>query len=602
MIGDKVGEHLEVRVLPSEIGTGFTVTSRHPGSGDPRLVAIKTTENGDLPYCLAVGKLAPESADVVAFTEGDVRSSAALPMALLGETPNAAVILDALSYPIDEREKVSSALERSIIGIRPDQLVDLIDPRAMKALGAAGDPTNGDLRFYSGDGERPERRRQAAAGFPLLSEMIPATLSLKIAIDRGKPLMDELVKSIDGRTSGTIGKAAIRRLAAVAEAPFGADLETILEFSSRISPDWIPKEGPEWRAFCVAADAIVRKLGASPEETPALLKGCAGRWGDYLSRITVAGLGRPLDDHDPVVELVPSAMRDVRDMIGCFADVVVLPLAAHGHGSSEVVVTPELRQRAEAVARMMLMGDRSAHVVTDLSRRWHSQRAAILDVTRLMAAERRQQLLGDIREGGWPLLTDSVQAPNGLWLVPLGTPNLLAWEGLHGLDPNGVMGLHHCVGGYSSKCIKGDCHIVSVRKVFDDGSYERLSTIEFDRLKPRSDQLSVLQNRSHGNGVPSGPAKDATSWYIEAMAHGHVPIHRERIGAFLEREAESFDGLERFCGFDWRDRDTLNAAVGPWGPFVNSAWSRVGLDDLVQAEAVAWVRETIAPELLGARR
>jgi len=591
--------HLGLDVFTRADCEGLAVVCSHPLTGTPRIAVIAT--GGTVGARAGVGDLGDDldaSIDAVlsATTPYD---KAELAVEMAGASRSVGTILEALSYPRDERDAVAPALALALGEARSDAISASVDPRGVEALRAVNGATLNDLQFYSGEGERQDRRRQAAASFPLFASKLASTLSLKMAIDRAKPLLDAVVAAMDGKAGGTISRAAIRKLASVREAPYRTDIDTLLEFASRVPAEWLPTSGEDWRAFCTLAEGIVRQLRVPPEDTAALLKGCSGRWGEFARKLAIA-TGSP--DDVPPEQALPRSFHDTANMIECLADVVVMPLAAHAHCTSDAMVTPEIRIAAIGAARRMVLGDRAAAAVLDNSRRWHHERDDILDVTRIAADERRMRLLADVPPDGWPTLTDPVQAPNGLWLFPLDTPELLRWEGLREPDPTGAEGLHHCVGGYATRCMRADCHIVSVREIFEDGTYRRLSTIEFDRLNARSDQLSVVQNRGKGNGDPSGPAQDATSWYMDMVARGQIPLNRERIAAFQELMQGTADGVERFCGYDWKDREVLSAAVGPWVKFLDRGYRRGDLDAYLGLGEIADVGGAFAPELLFARR
>lgn len=273
-------------------------------------------------------------------------------------------------------------------------------------------------------------------------------------------------------------------------------------------------------------------------------------------------------------------------------------MAAHASAASDVPVTPEMIHAAATGSYAILAAGRNAADLADLQRRFHQERERILGGTRRIEEERNRRIRGEIDKDGWPALTPVVQSPNGLWIVPLTNPRELVAEGAEGKDENGVPGLNHCVGGYAAKARQCDCHIVSVRRIGEDGRYERISTVEFLPVRSASDRLSVRQNMARGNSKPPADAIDAVSWYVSAVATGSVPLNWEQIKAFLEGQVLPDDGVERLCGYDWRDRDLLNAAVGPWGPFVVPGFRNMGLDAVMASPPVASVTALVPPEIL----
>lgn len=588
----------EVYLDVASVPDGVTIVSRHPHSQHQRHVFVGLRE-GRLSIHWGYDESKASAPDAgVAFADA---TSAFI---VKGDIDGAEAILETLNYPRDERPAAARFLIETVPAVAPDSLADAVDARAIQALRAVSNPSILNLDFYSGDGERADRRRQAANSLPLLAGRVASTLSLKMTVDRSKPLTEALIGAFDGRTTGTLSKAVIRRLSGVSDKPFMTDLDTVIEFASRVPADWIPASGTDWKAFCLIADGVVNQLRLSAAETTKFLKGCSGKWADFALRSVAPIMTDGL--RDDLERAIPVAFRNLSEMLECFSNVVVLPLAVHGEFVSNVTVNAEAKHHALDIAKRMMFGEKSAPSLVEVARKWHQHRAAILDATRLSEQERRQIALKDVPPNGWPSLCETVVAPNGLTLVPLVTPEELSWEG-HGSkypapqpDPNGVPGLNHCVGGYANKCRSGNSHILSIREIDDAGNYRRVSTVEFSRLEPTSNDLQKLQHYGHDDTTPIGKAQDAVAWFMETVALGNVKLNRELIEAFDKTVLETMDGVERFCGFDWRNADTLAAALIPWGPYVDGAYRRMGFEGLLALEDMAAVREAIPPELIGA--
>jgi len=504
-------------------------------------------------------------------------------------------LLDELSVPLAMRDGISKDVAKAV-----EQAAALYLPsvklEALDAMRKSPVRTLAALSYYSAAGERGARRRQAAASYPVLAGLLSTNLSVKMAIDTGKPLADPLAKVLGGFADRPVSKPVLKRTAASEELPDGTSLETVVAFMTLVPHDWIPSGGNEWRAFCTAAHALLEDLRCREEDVLSLVKGCSGKWTEFCARIAKRG---GFADGD-VLRAARQAMFGAAEMIDIFAEAVVIPLAAHAGESDSVSLTPEMMQVARRSALQLLVSGRNAADVADLQRRWHQEKAAILSATAIMEEERISRIRGQI-SGEWPLLTSPVQAPNGLWLVPLGSSKELAWEGLEGEDPNGVPGLQHCVGTYDSKARKLDCHIVSVRTMDDDGSYERLSTVEFAGVKSDSNRLKILQHQGRGNSNPESRAHDAVSWYMASCAHGLIKINHEQMSVFLDNIPVPDDGVERVCGYDWRDRSILNTAAGPWAPFVVPGFRRP-LDALMEMEEIRSITDLISPEIVALRR
>lgn len=524
----------------------------------------------------------------------DARGDVPWAFAMAGAAP-IEPLMDALGMPHEGRSVAAAEVAETV----SSQLASLggLDRRGLDALAASPARRPGALAFYSGEGERAERRRQAAASYPILADVISANLTAKMAVDRGRPLAEALAGILGGMASGNVGKAVVKRLASAPSLPAGCDLDTVVRFMTLVPADWVPQAGSEWSAFCHVAHALLEDLAADAADIPSLTKGCGGKWTEFCARVVrKAGM-----DETDVLWGVRRAMFNAADMLNAFSEAAVLPMAAHAGSSAHVTVTPEMMMGAARSAFAMLASGRTAGDLADLQRRWHQESAAILGATRQAHEERAARIRGEVEEGGWPALTRAVQAPNGLWLVPLTNPAELKDEGSESKDANGVSGLHHCVGGYDSKAKKCDCHIVSVRRLDERGRYTRVTTVEFAALSPEHDKLTVRQNLGLRNGKAPPESVDAVNWYIASVASGTINLNREQIAAFLNEEIVPDDGVERICGYDWRGRDILNAAVGPWGPFVAQGF-RKPLDTLLAMDEITGIAGMIFPEILLAGR
>src|SRR5690606_9208877 len=120
-----------------------------------------------------------------------------------------------------------------------------------------------------------------------------------------------------------------------------------------------------------------------------------------------------------------------------------------------------------------------------------------------------------VAEDGWPPLCNPVQAPNGVWIVPLTDPRELNDEGRAAPDSNGVCGLNHCVGGYAYACRSGRSHILSLRAGGSHGpGIKRLSTVEIMSVVPGEVDLNVRQHRGPSNRAPDRSATLALEWFL----------------------------------------------------------------------------------------
>src|SRR5690606_24742121 len=127
---------------------------------------------------------------------------------------------------------------------------------------------------------------------------------------------------------------------------------------------------------------------------------------EELQSLTIVDLG----------EAFRTKMQTAAEMLDDFKSFVVLPLAAHGGDSDEVMVTAEMAIAARQTAFEMLFRGKSLVDLADQQRRYFLGRNGILSAANVDEEEKRAELLSSVEQGTWPGLSDPVQAPNGLWL------------------------------------------------------------------------------------------------------------------------------------------------------------------------------------------
>jgi hypothetical protein len=310
-------------------------------------------------------------------------------------------------------------------------------------------------------------------------------------------------------------------------------------------------------------------------------------------------------------EALHNACLTTEDMVDAFAKKVLLPLAAQECGLEDVYLAPVQFEAARASAAKVLYSGKSANAIFELSRHFHSQYEHIMEAgadkvedaekqRRLEEARRAASLtaLGidhaNIPEDGWPPLSAVVQAPNGVYIVPLTDPRLLQDEGRPGHCNNGPrenadgsLGLRHCVGGYSGTCKNGG-HILSMRVLTgkDHPTFERLSTAEISPLPYGDTDLKCRQHRGFSNGAPPEAATRAFEWYKEEVAAGRIQLNHDKIRAHVGASTMKVDDVERACGYEWRERRRIEDAMYPWGQYVGKRWRKMGLDEFAKQPEV----------------
>jgi hypothetical protein len=506
---------------------------------------------------------------------------------LTGE--HSSVLLDMLDIPHVDRAEAAERLFTEAAA-RSAEFLPEVNREALVAMAKAPEKRLSTYEFYAAGGERGTYRRQAAASYPIFADLFNANLSTKMAIDRGKPLSEILLPILSETAERPIGNAILKRFAQAPALPEGMHLSPILVFASFVQPDWFPKSPEEWKSFYHIAYALVSDLGVPHQSLPALLAGSGGKWSQLAERSVAKAY---IDEDDPARAdpdtYVRIAAYNARDTLEHFTDMVVLPLIAHAQEADDVYLNASIRKGAKEWAWDMLFEGRNLPDLLDISRRFHQERAGMVELTEQY---RVAQLKSQVKEGGWPGLTGPVRAPNGLWLVPLCTTEELKQEGQR---------MNHCVGGYTTTAKACHSHIVSVRTVNPDGSTVSHSTCEFAGIKQAiPTELTKHQHQAHGNHRPDEIYRDAINWYAREIEAGRLKTNWELIRAFLDDKLVVVDQVERLCGYDWRDRESLDMAVRPWGAFVTKAYRTKGLDALMDSEQAAAIIVGMTPAFLSA--
>jgi hypothetical protein len=506
-----------------------------------------------------------------------------------------------------------------------------VDHRAISILVKTANPRLSLIAFYSGEGDRPENRRQQAAIYPIFADYLASRLQLKMTIDRKDGSLAEKLASSLSTDAYTVTPAMLKRFAQAEGVPDGCDVASMMLFAHAVPADWLPKGGDDFESFAHIATAVVETFSDPLEYIPALIKGCGGKWNDLLNKIVKSAYPPPRKPKsDPSVAQIegpvaPSAavapgsavamvenpadidpnyvpppprplavrysLRGMHDMILQYTDNVVIPMAAHRQGSNEVYISPDLRDQAERQAQRILLGGRTIAEIADISRRFHQEQYRILEGSPILQKERMRYVAAASGEG-WPGLTREVQAPNGLWIVPLKTTGQLKDEGKK---------LSHCVGGYTAQAERCSSHIVSVRSLDDNGA-QSLSTCEIEGISGPSGPFKSRQHYTTGNTTPSPAAQQALGWYLTSLAAGEIPVHWNEIKIFKSNDAKKADSIERFCKYDWRDPDMLFEATVPWFPVLPKSFRDVDLEGLVDYEGMEDVSSIIPPDMVGLRR
>lgn len=498
------------------------------------------------------------------------------------------VLLDILDIPHVNRPTIAPELFAEAAKCAAECL-PTINRDALAAMAKAPEQRLSTYEFYAAEGERGLYRRQAAGAYPIFADLFNANLSTKMGIDRKKPLTDILLPILSEMAEQPVGNALLKRFANAPALPEGMRLAPVLAFASHIQPDWFPKSPEEWNAFYHIAYAMMEDLSVPPQSLGSLLAGSGGKWVQLLERALAKAYP---DENDPAWSDPEGHMRiaaySARDTLDAFTNMVVLPLISHAQEADDVFLNAAIYKGAQDWAWDMLFEGRNLPDLLDVSRRFHQERAGMIENNMSRLAKAKSQ----IKEGGWPGLTAPIQAPNGFWLVPLCTTEELKEEGAR---------MHHCVGGYTTTAKACRSHIVSVRTIYPDGRSESHSTCEFEGITSAvPNKMNQRQHQAHGNHSPQAQYRDAMNWYARQIEAGRIKTNWELIRAFLDNELVVVDQIERLCGYDWRERQNLDMAVRPWAAFVTKAYRTKGLDALMDSEQAEAIIEGMTPAFLSA--
>ncbi len=245
------------------------------------------------------------------------------------------------------------------------------------------------------------------------------------------------------------------------------------------------------------------------------------------------------------------ALPAVHDMARAFSDQVVQPAAClagypDGHGTP---ARQDTRRDCVALAKRCLWGGRSLTHVLELSRRWHRGLHAMRVATDALDPKLANATSWD---RGLP---DAVVGDVAVTCI--GRATELREEGARGADPDGSLGMDHCVGSYVSRCLRADCRILSLRR-HGAATVERLSTAEVSRSGRR-----VNQHHGRGNSRPSPECEAALARYMALLGDGTLAVAPVRARHVASRPVEVDE-----ADYDFRVPGRFEAVRDLWDPYL----------------------------------
>ncbi len=335
---------------------------------------------------------------------------------------------------------------------------------------------------------------------------------------------------------------------------------------ARLPPSWMPEGIAAWDAFAACAPAVARATCAAAPGDVAAMVNARADWVGLERRLRVAS-DAPTDGRGRTFRLLENALNDLEDVIDAMHAQVVVPACVtsgaepprRAHGLPlEQVCHGGRDEGPRDVSYDLLFSGRSVRRMLEASERWHGLASAMRD-----ALPR-----GIDAPASWPPVLPDAEV-DGVAVTVLRTVDALVREGADGLDPDGLAGLGHCVGGYARRCLTERCRVVSLRGRDADGHPVRLSTAEVtwdDGGTP-----SIVQHRGRGNAEPPPEADGALRVYLD--------LAREGMAGFVDTAEATGLGQDAAlvgAGYDWREPGAWETVRDLWAPFLPRAarpWS-----------------------------
>jgi hypothetical protein len=256
---------------------------------------------------------------------------------------------------------------------------------------------------------------------------------------------------------------------------------------SRLPPSWMPRTIEEHLTVYFATPIVQWAASFGVDDPVLLLKGCKGRWSEYMDRLGIDGT-------------VPNSFRtrlgEIGDMLEDIKNQIVNPIVTRDGrtpGMSLFSTGPNVGEMAMTLATR----DGGLHLLSQKSDVWHARQGRLpsLDGTKL--------------DQSWPALTPPFEASNGVFVEFLLDAQVLTTEG---------KAMRHCVGSYAKACATGSSHVASLsRRV--GRKMVRLSTVE---IRMEGNDARIHQHYGACNSQPHADAFVAMEEWIASMSSGRL--------------------------------------------------------------------------------
>ncbi len=461
-----------------------------------------------------------------------------------------------------EISRLLKGLEYRRIRGEARKFLRLLDPSALWAMAATAADSIGHYNVYADPG-CGRNRCQAAITFPLMMPAILDTPELLKVVDGGGKLTEALAEAVG------VTVALVRRLRGVpvrfvplverGRTPGLADLRRLGQTLAELPLDHVPSKRRDWVSFLALKQASgAHALNAAFRRPPQpLYLGVKGRWAEMADAIvaTLEERAPPYGRPQERIATVARVVKDANELVSVAYRSFVYPLA--------VRAVMERAGLPPDDARLRVTGSERAGELTVLaSELVYNGLSPVAIVRKSIECHGLPMLFGTLSgpSNWYPLLPETVTAPNGVRIVSLVTAEQLVEEGKT---------MCHCVAGYASKCAFGGHHILSLRSA--DG--KPLSTAEIAKVMPKAG-LTVLQHRGVQNQPPPPTADFALGWLREAVKSGTIALDVSKIEKLLAiRLADRHAPVSPAA---------IVEAFAVWRPKLTRPWSTLTAEEFVE--------------------
>lgn len=325
--------------------------------------------------------------------------------------------------------------------------------------------------------------------------------------------------------------------------------------------EWLPaKLGPptadEWAAALRVASETWRLARLTDRSPRSFVKSFDGSWTSYERDVVMCGGAAGWGRH-PTEEFNLLTLH-CGDMLSAFERQILLPSFQRigrdpgpGPISFEMLAPDPTFVNAKGTVREMsaklLFRDKGWRAIADLAGAWAA------------SAEKLGELESELSVGArWPVPFEAIlydTADGHVLIKPLATPAELLSEGAEGSDPEGLVGLSHCVASLIAECAAGNSLVLSIRHAPSEGKPERLSTAQLKVSYSHGGcSWRTVQHRGHQNSPPPPLAVESLNRFLRDP----------RAETYAQLLAEARRPHSAIFLYDPRRPDTIERMLQSW--------------------------------------